>query len=474
MAEAFNLLNEKWIPVIRGDGSTDRLGILGVFRQAHRIRQFGASNPMDRIALFRFFLALLYWCKGNPSETCLAEAEDSFPPAWFAKIEENHECFDLLGQERRFYQDPRADREKPVTELLQEIPSGHNFEHFRHVADYEVGLCASCCAMGLLRLPLFCLSGLPDLRSGINGTPPVYVVRWAGSLLDSLVANWIRREPHGTPAWLNPSVKPDPGREVPVLVGLTLLARRVWLHEPSQRAGICFRCGARGVKLISKCFYESAGKQKNSYWRDPHVLYLGASDSRTIRATDLTGAGKLLEDKRAPGLLSRILESDHLRKQGRIEGLLIVGFASRQALNVDVWERLIPITSASEEATGVVRRWDKQFRDVIKKMHPTDERKKHREHPEIRAVVQALWPHMRSKGHPLWPGIISGNQQAVSAYAREIEFLKCVAAGPLSPGGYLEAAARRREILRLQLEIAPGQRDRQVLRRRKEEKSVRE
>ena len=31
-----------------------------------RIRQIAASNPMDRMAILRFLLALLYWCKGNP------------------------------------------------------------------------------------------------------------------------------------------------------------------------------------------------------------------------------------------------------------------------------------------------------------------------------------------------------------------------------------------------------------------------
>jgi len=46
----YNLLDEKWIPVLYRDGRWDRVGIRKALADAGRIRQIAASNPMDRIA----------------------------------------------------------------------------------------------------------------------------------------------------------------------------------------------------------------------------------------------------------------------------------------------------------------------------------------------------------------------------------------------------------------------------------------
>ena len=63
----YNLLEEKWIPVLWKDGHSGRVGIIEALTEAGRIRQIAASNPMDRLAILRFLLALLYWCKRNPA-----------------------------------------------------------------------------------------------------------------------------------------------------------------------------------------------------------------------------------------------------------------------------------------------------------------------------------------------------------------------------------------------------------------------
>ena len=47
----YNLLEEPWIPVLRNDGQTDRVGLREALGQAGRIRQIAASNPMDRLAI---------------------------------------------------------------------------------------------------------------------------------------------------------------------------------------------------------------------------------------------------------------------------------------------------------------------------------------------------------------------------------------------------------------------------------------
>ncbi len=153
----YNLLEEKWIPVLWKDGHVNRVGIVEALTQAGSIRQIAASNPMDRVAILRFLLALLYWCQGSPPDELL---NGSFPRNCFKKLDDNKNCFNLLGEGKRFYQDCDAERPQAVTHLIQEIPAGNNFWHFRHSTDRSVGLCPACCAIGLLRLPLFSVSGL--------------------------------------------------------------------------------------------------------------------------------------------------------------------------------------------------------------------------------------------------------------------------------------------------------------------------
>lgn len=79
MRGSFNLISEPWIPILRTDGSLDRVGIKETLMQAGRIRQIAASNPMDRVAILRLLLAVLYWCKGNPPDEGGAVSGEGFP-----------------------------------------------------------------------------------------------------------------------------------------------------------------------------------------------------------------------------------------------------------------------------------------------------------------------------------------------------------------------------------------------------------
>ena len=100
----YNLLVEPWIPVLWNDGETSRVGIIDALTQAGRIREVAASNPMDRVAIVRFLLALLYWCKGDPPEEGDTVSGDGFPADWFWRLDANRDSFNLLGDVKRFYQ----------------------------------------------------------------------------------------------------------------------------------------------------------------------------------------------------------------------------------------------------------------------------------------------------------------------------------------------------------------------------------
>ncbi len=454
----YNLLVEQWIPVLMTDGKYARVGIRDALTQAGRIRQIAASNPMDRVAILRFLLALLYWCKGNPPDEGRAVSGDSFPADWFSRLDDNRDCFNLLGEGKRFYQDRAAQRDRAATDLIQETPTGNNFWHFRHSIDKQDGLCPACCAMGLLRLPLFSVSGLPNLKSGINGTPPVYVVPWGLSLLETLLANWSPSKLLGEPEWTQPDIRPTPDQEVPLLTGLTLLSRRVWLHDPEQ-AGTCVGCGAERTALIRTCMFQSAGEQTNDRWDDPHVIYSDATPRRTLKAPDLTAAGKFRMDRPWPDLLARLVEKGKFGPGDKPTSLLVVGFATDQAKSIDVWERTIGMPSTGTiqgTAASLIQRWQSEGSRLGRELRPPGERKRARKHVEIPPVIGAVRPHVEGRVSVKVGEMLAGGDDAWDRAAQEYRPMMEMIAQSLSPGFTVEAVQRRRQIAR----VTPNMRQR--------------
>ena len=99
----FNLLDEKWIPVLQHDGRWDRVSIRTALIQAARIRQIAASNPMDHVALLRFLLAVLYWCRGNPPTDRDGNKDDPFPPTGSRNSKPTGIASTFLEKDKRFY-----------------------------------------------------------------------------------------------------------------------------------------------------------------------------------------------------------------------------------------------------------------------------------------------------------------------------------------------------------------------------------
>lgn len=444
----FNLLDEEWIPVLYRDGKRERVGIRKALEDAGKIRQIAASNPMDRVAILRFLLALLYWCKGNPPTNMDIVSNGEFPSEWFSKLDAHKDCFNLLGEGKRFYQDRDAHRPRAVTDLLQEIPSGNNFWHLRHSIDKKDGLCLACCAVGLLRLPLFSVSGLsgpgePNLMAGINGVPPIYVVPLGAFLLETLTASWSPCMKPGVPAWVNPRVCTEPGKDVPVLLGLTLLSRRVFLHEPDKQADKCIGCGAKGMPIILTCEFQTAGRQENELWNDPHVVYRKETKRKALRAQDLTKPGTFRMDRPWPDVITHTVETN------RPAVLLIVGFATNKAKNIDVWERTLELPSLEsvrKTAVDKIKKWQKEGKGLARKMRPPGKTTPSRKHVEIASVVAAIRPHVEDRVSAKAGDLLAGGDEGWEQAEEEYRSMMEVVARSLSPGFTTGALQWRKQI----------------------------
>jgi len=477
----YNLLQEQWIPVLWVDGEVSRVGIREALAQAGRIRQIAASNPMDRVAILRFLLAILYWCKGNPADREDAKLADSFPPDWFAKLDANAHRFNLLGQGKRFYQRPTSGSAKPPKKLsanylIHEIPTGINLWHFRHSTDEVHGLCPACCAMGLLRLPLFATSGGRGKPPGVNAKPPVYVMPIGVSLAASLRLSWREVSDLGTPAWEKPDVPLPKTGEVPLLMGLTWLPRRVWLDNPEEPKANCVSCG-RKERLIRLCVFAGIGSTKTDVggqgriWRDPHVIEQSSKGGLFLRARDALGASDaaagqwaeimagMLSDQRAHKPLWQAIDSN-VAEHAKVDAW-VVGFSTVQNDKyLEAMEYWMPSPSSPhqvQESLGNIVRWHEEGRQLGREVRLRSEKSQkegRRKHVEIPPAINAIRPHVEARVSARADHLLAGGHDAWGQAAREYSPLMAAIAKSLSPGFTTAATQRRQQIA----EVVPDMR----------------
>lgn len=447
---SYNLLEERWIPILSTDGKVSHVGITEAFTQAARIRQIAASNPMDRVAIIRFLLALLYWCRGNPPTISDTAAEESFPIDWFSKLNTNKEYFNLLGNGRRFYQ-YRKERDNSLTAnyLIQEIPTGTNFNHFRHSTDGTNGLCPACCAMGLLRLPLFSTSGGRGKPPGINAKPPIYVIPVGGSLAETLRLSWQMVSNLGMPAWEKPDEQLPKKGEVPLLMGLTWLPRRVWLGNQQESEANCISCGRREHLILSSIFASIGSTRPDEdtsgwVWHDPHVIY-EQTKKREITSLHSTNALDAADAGAAQWTRSLV---GSLRCGNNGTTIWTVGFSTVQNDKyLEATESFLhfpgqhPVDSSSEW----LNQWKQSTSNLISELKPLDE-KAARKHVEIPPMLYAIRPHVERKVSAKAGDLVVRGNTAWRDAASEYRPMMRIIARSLAPGFTTVAVQERKRI----------------------------
>jgi CRISPR type I-E-associated protein CasA/Cse1 len=442
----YNLLDEKWIPVLWADGKYSRVGIKSALTEAHRIRQIAAGNPMDRMAVLRFLLALLYWCRGNPPSTRATIAR--FPEEWFSKLEENRKYFELLGEGNRFYQYKKKDdtRKLSVNYLIHEIPTGTNTWHFLHARDGKNGLCPACCALGLLRLPLFTTSGGKGKSPGINLKPPVYVAPTGNTLLETMRLFWEPAESietKGIPAWENPELKLPAYGEVPLLTGLTWLPRRVWLDEPSLFEASCISCG-RTEPLIRLAVFGGLGSAKTDseqprIWTDPQIAHQQVKKKLGVSSSKLYAADALSSPTAASEQWARLIAFNRRKNKQ-----WAVGFATvKNDKYLEVWEDKIP--PAKIETDGAAFEDWKKGGDRLAE-RPLFKRNNSDRNIAVQSALASIRAQVESKVSNRLGELLTGDEKAWQEAAEEYKPMMELIAESLAPGCTTEALKMRRGI----------------------------
>ena len=435
----YNLLEERWIPVLMNDGEFRRVGILEALTGAGRIRCIAASNPMDGVAILRLLLALLYWCKGSPPDGAEANLTAPLPPEWFSRLSANKDCFNLLGEGKRFYQCGK-NPDSTANYLNQETPTGTNFWHFRHAADNRDGLCLACCALGLVRLPAFATSAGRGKSPGVNAKPPYYVISFGRSLAETLRLSWRQASAVGTPSWDASDLRLPPSGEIPLLTGLTWVPRRVWLSDPEAPEAPCIACGKKAL-LVRKIAYEGVGSTKtDAAWRDPHVI--GAPDE-ILKPGDALGSPNAAADQWARVMAG--LLADHKASPAR--KLWVVGFATVQNDKyLEAVERFYPSTPPPDDADRLLQeidKWRKEGKSLPRKAAGG------KKHSDVAAMVESVRPHVETRVSSLADKLTSGVPDAWQRAGAEYRPMMEAVARSAFPGFTTAAIEKRNQIANL-------------------------
>lgn len=93
MISSFILVDQPWLPTVGLDGTRRDLSLDSLFRNAGRIRRLDLADPLERFAITRLLLAVMY----------AADVDNTTPSQY---LDEHRELFDIMDPDRPFMQMP--------------------------------------------------------------------------------------------------------------------------------------------------------------------------------------------------------------------------------------------------------------------------------------------------------------------------------------------------------------------------------
>jgi|SRR5579859_831573 len=360
----FNLLEEKWIPVLRKDGRSDRVGVIEALAKAGQICQIALASPMDLFAVHRFFLTLLYWkaALGGGVERVRESLlkDEKIPGEVLDGIRKEAHSFDLFDDKIPFLQDPsaRAEKEKKSAgSFFAELAAGTNIAHFHHGDDENLRLCLPCATLGILRLIPWSQSGGAGLTPSVHNAPPIMILAAGDNLALALGLNLVPLDTSaGEAKWTGHFIPSDPAGRIAYLEALTWNPRMVLLPTPDP--GTCWYCGQKGVPTVGPGIVylknpDTKANKKNGkgvpfIWRDPSAFYR-EDDYKTVKSVSEDRA----TDNRDLAWLAKAKSSVAIINQDHRCWLLVVP-CTNPANNKTFDHRLMELRGVSPEAISGV------------------------------------------------------------------------------------------------------------------------
>lgn len=386
-ADHFNLIDAAWIPVLWRDGRFERVGIRRALTEAGRIRQIAASNPMDNVALLRFLLAVLLWCRPELSEEERQSLDGAagVPEEWLTNLDKHKAKFNLLGDGERFYQDAsllNGQEPRPIADLLVEFPGADSLNHMRHVVhDGSYGFCPACCALGILRLSVWAPAN-KYYPASVNPGSAAYAFAEKECLLATLLANLPQGEAKADQApWMTGHAPASPG----AVACLAWRPRKMWLNETNDK-GSCANCGTYTVLIKNLCNEggwktEATEGRTKKFWDDDPLLL------RDDEPISLPGLGET-----AAAHAARFWRAAFRLRGARTGKIVAIGPVVNKFVFQDATSVRLPSAFAQTRVDHSSECSDK-LRGLLKRVTPNPDR----QHPEIHAALVLMTPHTEAR-----------------------------------------------------------------------------
>lgn len=296
-----NLLQDVWIPVIRHDGTREKIRPSQIAEKDNPVVEVDASRPDFQGAIYQFLIGLLQM-------TAAPEDQDAWEEVWVKGLDSNKlgnvfepfsRAFELFTDTGipAFMQDLdlSGGKRRPIAALLIESPGEKtrkdNLDHFIK-GDCVNSACESCTATALFTLQCNAPEGGRGHRVGLRGGGPITTLLvpinpntklWRKLWINILTEEDLDKDKSDIPdekslPWLASTrvsgkggveTLPEDAGPLQMYWGMP---RRIRL-EASDESGVCDLCGDQGALLYSHYRTETYGVDYKGTWVHPLSPY---------------------------------------------------------------------------------------------------------------------------------------------------------------------------------------------------------
>ncbi|MDP2211520.1 MAG: type I-E CRISPR-associated protein Cse1/CasA [Candidatus Aquicultor sp.] len=302
----FNLIDEKWIPVKRRDGTEMMIAPWQVTSDfdVNPVVALNAPRPDFNGALIQFLIGLVQTVAA-PANRIEWKKELLKPPASVElqeKFSTVRHALELGGDGARFMQDSEKleVEERGIGSLLIDMPGENalkkNTDHFVK-RDTVNAMCPSCCATALFTMQTNAPTGGVGFRTSLRGGGPLttlvlgdqghnmlWHLIWLNVLENDVFlrtcGNTARIDESDKFPWLGKTrvgegakgidVTPEDAHPAMVFWGMS---RRIKLNLDSLKAGVCYMCGTSSGHLIQGYQDKNYGMNFTGAWLHPLSPY---------------------------------------------------------------------------------------------------------------------------------------------------------------------------------------------------------
>ncbi len=304
----FNLIDEKWIPVRRRDGTHDTIRPWEVTDgfDVNPIVSLEAPRPDFNGALIQFLIGLVQTTFAPRNKIEWREKLQAPPTpnelkASFMKV---RHAFELAGEGPRFMQDFEViDAEpKSIDFILIETPGNKtredNTDHFVKRSSLGSSMCPSCCAAALFTMQTNSPAGGSGYRTSLRGGGPLTTLIIGGEHFDTLwhtlwpnildsraflsMCNSRKNKNADLFPWFAPTRSKATEQDIHPAQYFWAMPRRIRLTFHGLASGLCGVCNSNSERLIDTYREVNKGTEYQAPMKHPLSAFNGHTQKAVL------------------------------------------------------------------------------------------------------------------------------------------------------------------------------------------------